>query len=100
MAMHLIRLPQDQRDPQALAKACEKFTRAIRIADEQLARTRYIAGERFTYGDIALGLRVHRWHVLGLAREAPPNVARWYAQIKARPAFCRWTADPAHHLEG
>ncbi len=100
MAMHLIRLPEDQRDPQVLAAACEKFARAIKIADEQLGRTRYIAGDRFTYGDIPLGLRVHRWHVLGLAKETPPNIARWYAEIKARPAFNVHTADPAHHLEG
>ncbi len=100
MAMHLIRLPENKRDPLVLAKACEKFARALHIADEQLGRTRHIAGERFTYGDIALGLRVHRWHVLGLARETPPNIARWYAEIKTRAAFNRWTADPAHHLEG
>ena len=100
MAMHLIRLPKEKRDPQVLAAACEKFARAIRIADEQLGRTRYIAGDRFTYGDIPLGLRVHRWHVLGLAAETPPNIARWYAEIKARHAFNVYTADPAHHLEG
>jgi glutathione S-transferase len=100
MAMHLIRLPENQRDPQKLATACEKFARAIAIADEQLGRTRHICGEHFTYGDIPLGLRVHRWHVLGLAQNTPRNLARWYAEIKARPAFNRWTADPAHHLEG
>jgi glutathione S-transferase len=100
MAMHLIRLPEHQRDPQVLAQACKKFERVLRIADEQLARTRYIAGERFTYGDIPLGVRVHRWHVLGLATETPPNIARWYAEIQARPGFNKWTADPAHHLEG
>ena len=100
MAMHLIRLPEEKRDAGVLAQACAKFARAMNIADEQLARTRYIAGERFTYGDIPLGLRVHRWNVLGLARETPPNVARWYAEIKARPAFNKWTANPAHHLEG
>ncbi len=100
MAMQLIRLPENQRDPKILAKACEKFARALGIADAQLGHTRHITGERFTYGDIPLGLRVHRWHVLGLAQDVPPNIARWYAEIKARPAFNRWTADPAHHLEG
>jgi glutathione S-transferase len=100
MAMHVIRLPADQRDPLVLQKACKKFERALQIADDQLARTRFITSDRFTYGDIALGLRVHRWHVLGLAREVPPHIARWYAEIKARPAFNKWTADPAHHLEG
>jgi glutathione S-transferase len=96
----MIRLPEEKRDPKVLADACEKFARAIRIADEQLGHTRYIAGDRFTYGDIPLGLRVHRWHVLGLARETPSNIARWYTEIKARPAFNRYTANPAHHLEG
>ena len=100
MAMHLIRLPEQQRDGEVLARACAKFARAMGIADQQLARTRYITGERFTYGDIPLGLRVHRWHVLGLARETPSNIARWYAEIRARPAFNKWTAEPAHHLEG
>jgi glutathione S-transferase len=100
MAMHVIRLAADQRDPLVLQKACKKFERALQIADDQLARTRFITSDRFTYGDIALGLRVHRWHVLGLAREVPPHIARWYAEIKARPAFNKWTADPAHHLEG
>jgi glutathione S-transferase len=100
MAMHVIRLAADQRDPLVLQKACKKFERALQIADDQLARTRFITSDRFTYGEIALGLRVHRWHVLGLAREVPPHIARWYAEIKARPAFNKWTADPAHHLEG
>ena len=100
MAMHVIRLAADQRDLAVLQKACKKFERALQIADDQLARTRFITSDRFMYGDIALGLRVHRWHVLGLAREVPPYIARWYAEIKARPAFNKWTADPAHHLEG
>jgi glutathione S-transferase len=96
----LIRLPEAQRDKNVLAQACEKFDRALKIADEQLGSTRYIAGDRFTYGDIPLGLRVHRWHVLGLANSTPPNIARWYAEIKARPGFNRYTAEPSHHLEG
>jgi glutathione S-transferase len=100
MAMHLIRLPAEKRNAAVLADACEKFARAIKIADDQLGRTRYIAGDRFTYGDIPLGLRVHRWHVLGLAQETPPNIARWYAEIQTRPGFNRYTADPAQHLEG
>ena len=68
--------------------------------DDQLARTRYICGGQFTYGDIALGLRVHRWYLFDLASPQVPHVQRWYSQIKARPAFQKWTADPAHHLEG
>ena len=98
--MHLIRLPEAQRDPKELAKARRDFLRRLQIAEEQLGRTRYICGERVTYGDIPLGIRVHRWHVLGLAEGAFPNIGRWYAEIVARPAFKVWTADPVNHLEG
>ena len=100
MAMHLIRLPENQRDPKILAAACAKFDRAIQIMEEQLGRTRYIAADQFTYGDIPLGVRIHRWHVLGLAKQTPPNIARWYAEIQARPGFKRYTAEPSYHLEG
>ena len=100
MAMHLIRLPENQRDPKILAAACAKFDRAIQIMEEQLGRTRYIAADQFTYGDIPLGVRIHRWHVLGLAKQTPPNIARWYAEIQARPGFQRYTAEPSYHLEG
>ena len=100
MAMHLIRLPEAQRDAKILANACAKFDRAIQIMEEQLGRTQFIAGERFSYGDIPLGVRIHRWHVLGLAKVTPPNIARWYKEIQARPGFKVWTAEPSYHLEG
>lgn len=100
MVIHLVRLPEAQRDPNELAKARRQFLQRLQIMEEQLGRTRYICGDRFTYGDIPLGIRVHRWHVLGLAEGAFPNIDRWYAEIVERPAFKVWTADPAHHLEG
>ena len=100
MVMHLIRLPEAQRDANQLEHACKAFHKSLKIIDEQLARTRYICGERFTYGDIALGLRVHRWYLFDLESPSVANVEQWYAALKQRPAFHRWTADPANHLEG
>jgi len=100
MAMQLIRLPVPQRDPQKLEHARLAFLKSLAIAEAQLGRTRYIAGERFTYGDIPLGIRVHRWFLFDLERPAMPNVERFYGEIRLRPAFQKWTADPVHHLEG
>lgn len=100
MVMQLVRLPESQRDPRELEKACQAFIKPLRIAEEQLGHTRYIAGPRFTYGDIPLGIRVHRWFLFGLQRPALPNIERWYAEIRERPGFQQWTANPAHHLEG
>lgn len=100
MVMHLIRLPESQRDPQKLEKARQDFVQRLAIMEDQLSRTRYIADDRFTYGDIAVGLRVHRWRLFGLEAPAMPNIDRWYDDITARPAFQVWTAKPEHHLEG
>jgi glutathione S-transferase len=100
MVMHLIRLPEAERDVSVLEHACRDFEKRLKIADDQLQATRYICGDRFTYGDIPLGIRVHRWRVLGVATDSFPNIDRWYREITARRAFAVWTADPANHLEG
>ena len=100
LVMHLIRLPEDQRDAKKLETARQTFVKKLAIMEHELARNAYICGERFTYGDIALGLRMHRWRLFGLAGPPMPNIDRWYNAIVARPAFSVWTAQPEHHLEG
>ena len=87
MAMHLIRLPENQRDAKILATACAKFDRAIQIMEEQLGHTRFIASDNFTYGDIPLGPFIYRYFRLVPDHPPLPNVERWYKEISARPAF-------------
>jgi len=98
MAMHLIRLPPEQRDAQKLERVRLAFIKRLAIMEDQLGETRYIAGDAFTYGDIALGLRMHRWRVFGLECPPLPNIERWYGELTRRPAFQVWTANPAYHL--
>ena len=100
LVMQLVRLPQGQRDAVKLERARQAFIKRLQIIEEQLGRTLHISGERFTYGDIALGLRVHRWCLFGLEQPPMPNIERWYRTIRERPAFQVWTANPAHHVEG
>src|SRR5262245_30609888 len=61
LVMQLVRLPPERRDPAAAETARTGQVRAFRIMDEQLGRTRYIAGDRFTMGDIPIGIHAHRW---------------------------------------
>ena len=100
MVMHLIRLPEAQRDADKLEKARLAFVKRLAIMETELGRTRYMCGERFTYGDIAVGLRVHRWRLFALECPPFPNIDRWYKEITSRPAFHVWTAAPENHLEG
>jgi glutathione S-transferase len=100
LVMELVRLPVAQRNPENLASARAAFNRRLEIVEAQLSRTRYMVGDRFTFGDIPIGIRVHRWVLLEAQRPAFPNIERWYAELVERPGFQRFTADPANHVEG
>ena len=55
--------------------------------DAQLGKTRFIAGDEFSYGDIPVGIMICRYMQLVPERPATPNLERWYAAISSRPAF-------------
>jgi len=100
LVMELVRLPPEQRSAEKLERARTAFHEQLQIVEAQLARTRYMVGDHFTFGDIPIGIRVHRWVLLEPRRPSFPNIERWYAGIVERPAFQRYSADPANHLEG
>ncbi len=98
LVMELVRLPPEQRSAANLAAARAAFVKKLAIVEAQLARSAFIVGDRFTFGDIPIGIRVHRWVLLEAERPAFPNIERWYSGIVQRPAFQRFTADPANHV--
>lgn len=100
LVMQLVRLPDDQRNPAELEAARQELLKPFGILDNALSHSPYVAGDRFTMGDIPLGIRAHRWYLFDIERPAMPNLERWYAAIRERPAFQKWIADPAHHLSG
>ena len=60
---------------------------AAKMLDAQLGKTKYLAGDDFSYGDIPVGIMVYRYVHLMPERPAMPNLDRWYAAISARDAF-------------
>ena len=83
----LIRTPPEKRDSNAIAAGKEETVAAASIMDAQLARTQYLAGNEFSYGDIPVGIMIHRYVQLIPERPATPNLDRWYAAISSRAAF-------------
>jgi glutathione S-transferase len=83
----LIRTPEDKRDHAAIKASQEKTTAAMQIMDRQLAKTKFMAGNAFSYGDIPLGVMCYRYRQLVRGRPATPNLDRWYDAIAARQAF-------------
>jgi glutathione S-transferase len=83
----LIRTPPEKRDHAAIEESKKKTTAAIAILDGELAKTAFVAGEHFSYGDIPPAVMANRYRQL--VPERPPfrNFERWYAAIAGRPAF-------------
>jgi glutathione S-transferase len=82
----LIRTPADQRDAAAVEKSRAETERLAGILDAHLAKHHYVTDHGFTAADIVIGCAAHRWLLLPVQREARPNLQRWYAEIKSRPA--------------
>jgi glutathione S-transferase len=57
------------------------------MLDDQLGKTRYLAGDAFSYGDIPVGIMIYRFVQLMPERPAMPHLDRWYQAISSREAF-------------
>jgi glutathione S-transferase len=83
----LIRTPADKRDMAAIKTSQEKTTVCMQIMDAQLAKTQYMTGDSFSYGDISVGVMTYRYMQLVPDRPATPHLDRWYGLISKRKAF-------------
>ena len=53
-----------------------KYRESVRkMMDEQLGRTKFMAGDEFSYGDIPVGIMIYRYTQLIPERPATPNHA-------------------------
>jgi glutathione S-transferase len=85
---NLIRTPATGPDPAAIAKATAEANRAAAILDGHLAKNEFVAGPRFTMGDIPVGATVHRWLALpGVERPPLPALTAWQARLSERLGF-------------
>jgi len=83
----LIRTPPERRDLAAIARSKQRTIEAMAILDAQLGKTRYVASDEFSYGDIAVGVLAYRYMQLVPERPAMARLERWYTAISARAAF-------------
>ena len=83
---NLVRTAPAERDMKAVEASAAASARYGAILDAHLAKRRYIAGDAFSAADIVNGCAAHRWLNLPIERPAVPNLQRWYAELKSRPA--------------
>ncbi len=83
----LIRTPPEKRDMAAIKAGTDKTVEAMKMLDARLAKSEYVAGPAFTYGDIPVGIMCYRYVQLVPDRPATPHLDRWYATVSSRQAF-------------
>ncbi len=88
--MQLIRSPQAEWDMSMITKGITRSSELWKIVDQQLGKTKWLAGDDFTMGDVPLAILAYTWMELplekaGLAELRPKldNVWRWYDQLMA-----------------
>jgi glutathione S-transferase len=84
--MGLVRTAPDKRDPAAIEAARAKTETKLAILEAQLAKSSHIAGDRFSIGDICVGLLLHRWLNMPIERLSHPAIEAWHAKLSKRPA--------------
>jgi glutathione S-transferase len=82
-----VRTPPAEQNQQAIDKALAKAIKLYEILNRQLASTPYLAGDQFTYADIAAGVSMYRWTAMPIDRPVLANVEAWHQRLLARPAF-------------
>ena len=88
------RTQPEKRDPAALEAARKKAIEAWGMIEAALAKRKFLAGDRLTMGDIAIGPHVHRWFSYPIERPSLPALAAYYARLKERPAYQTHIALP------
>ena len=83
----LLKSPPDATPMNELDSAMQKAIPMWRILETQLSRGAFVAGDTLTMADIALGNAAHRWFTLPRQRPDLPQLARWYARLRERPAY-------------
>jgi glutathione S-transferase len=83
----LIRTAPEKRDLATIKASQDKTSAAMQIADAQLAKTKFLAGDAFSYGDIPVGVMCYRYRALVPDRPPTPHLDRWYDAISSRKAF-------------
>lgn len=85
----LVRTSPEKRDPKALAASIDKLNGNFKVLEAHLAkaRTKHVAGDSFTMGDIPVGAALYRYMAMSFERPSLPNVEAYYKRLQERPHY-------------
>lgn len=74
-------------DPARVAPLAAEAGRLALMLDARIGNGPWLAGEPFTFADIAAGHGLWRYFGLDFARPETPNLSAYHARLKDRPAY-------------
>ena len=86
---HHFRVYAAERITYAVDRYSNEAKRLYRVMNDQLARSRYIAGSEYTIADIAIFPWLRSWKNQGIDWADHPHLKGWFDEIAARPAVVR-----------
>lgn len=87
LMINVVRTPKEKQDKNLVANLQEKLNKIMKIADNQLAKTPYFAGNEITLADIAIAPLVYPWLEACKERAPVPHIERWFAQLSEDAIF-------------
>lgn len=91
---NLVRTPPERRDTDAIARSHARSAELFGYLDAHLSRHPYVAGEKFSMGDIPMGCAMWRWVSLPIERPAHPSLKRWFDRLCERPSYQKVVNKP------
>jgi glutathione S-transferase len=83
----VVRTAPKDRDADAITGAIGTFNAKLDIAEAQLERNAFLAGNKFTLADIQFGHVLYRYYDINIDRSGYPALKRYYDRLTARAAF-------------
>ncbi|AJJ63119.1 glutathione S-transferase family protein [Yersinia aldovae] len=83
----VVRTPEKQRDENEIRDAMANLEKNLSVAEVQLGKNRFLAGDDFTLADIQLGHVLYRYYDINVIRRPLPALLSYYERLSSRPAF-------------
>jgi len=85
--LYTTRTPTNEQDSKKLEQLLSNITPLLSIANHQLSRYPYIAGNEFSMADISFGVLIDKWERINICNSDFLNIKVYYEQLLQRQHF-------------
>jgi glutathione S-transferase len=83
----VVRTAPEDRNAAAIGEAMRVLGKKLDLAENQLSRHAFLAGDEFTLADVQFGHILYRYFDIPIARPDHPALRRYYDRLTTRAAF-------------